>query len=285
MGGYGIVGGNLPLAAGMALSSDYRGTEEATRLRVRRRRLEPGHVRRDAEPRGAVEPARGVHGHQQPVRHGHLARAPLRGHRPARARRGLRRAGHALRRHGRARHLRGDRRGAEAGARRSPAGARRGDHLPLPRPLDGRPRGVPQQGAGRGVAQEGPDPGLRAQARGGGHPRGGRGREARRGDRQARSTRPSTFADKAAFPPPESLYDDVYVLGDQVKGWYSVDERSAGVHRGEHERELAEQERGPQAAYGDAVEQARARGRRRREGRPTRRRPRTTTPSTARTSD
>ena len=30
MGGYGIVGGNLPLAAGMALSSDYRGTEEAT---------------------------------------------------------------------------------------------------------------------------------------------------------------------------------------------------------------------------------------------------------------
>src|SRR5438067_769424 len=30
MGGYGIVGGNLPLAAGMALSSDYRGTEDVT---------------------------------------------------------------------------------------------------------------------------------------------------------------------------------------------------------------------------------------------------------------
>jgi pyruvate dehydrogenase E1 component alpha subunit len=30
MGGYGIVGGNLPLAAGIALSSDYRGTEEVT---------------------------------------------------------------------------------------------------------------------------------------------------------------------------------------------------------------------------------------------------------------
>ncbi len=30
MGGYGIVGGNLPIAAGMALSSDYRGTEEVT---------------------------------------------------------------------------------------------------------------------------------------------------------------------------------------------------------------------------------------------------------------
>src|SRR3954449_8472734 len=30
MGGSGIVGGNLPLAAGMALSADYRGTEEVT---------------------------------------------------------------------------------------------------------------------------------------------------------------------------------------------------------------------------------------------------------------
>src|SRR5919109_1211649 len=30
MGGYGIVGGNLPLAAGLALASDYRGTDEVT---------------------------------------------------------------------------------------------------------------------------------------------------------------------------------------------------------------------------------------------------------------
>jgi TPP-dependent pyruvate/acetoin dehydrogenase alpha subunit len=50
------------------------------------------------------------------------------------------------------------------------------------------------------------------------------------------------FADASPFPPPESLYDDVYVLGDQVQGWYSVDERSAGVHRGEDERELASRE-------------------------------------------
>ena len=64
------------------------------------------------------------------------------------------------------------------------------------------------------------------------------------------------FADKAKFPPPESLYDDIYVLGDQVRGWYSVDERSAGVHRGEHERELAEAERGPQEEYEKAVDQA-----------------------------
>jgi pyruvate dehydrogenase E1 component alpha subunit len=64
------------------------------------------------------------------------------------------------------------------------------------------------------------------------------------------------FADKAPFPPPESLYDDIYVLGNQVKGWYSVDERSAGVHRGEHEREIAKKERGPEDEYDKAVEQA-----------------------------
>jgi pyruvate dehydrogenase E1 component alpha subunit len=51
-----------------------------------------------------------------------------------------------------------------------------------------------------------------------------------------------TFADASPYPPPESLYDHVYVLGDQVKGWYSVDERSAGVHRGEDERALARAE-------------------------------------------
>jgi pyruvate dehydrogenase E1 component alpha subunit len=30
------------------------------------------------------------------------------------------------------------------------------------------------------------------------------------------------FAESSPFPPPESLYDDVYVLGNQVHGWYSV---------------------------------------------------------------
>jgi pyruvate dehydrogenase E1 component alpha subunit len=48
------------------------------------------------------------------------------------------------------------------------------------------------------------------------------------------------FADASPHPEPESLYDDIYVLGGQVRGWYSVDERSAGVHRGEDEREMAQ---------------------------------------------
>jgi TPP-dependent pyruvate/acetoin dehydrogenase alpha subunit len=48
------------------------------------------------------------------------------------------------------------------------------------------------------------------------------------------------FADKSPHPEPESLYDDIYELGGQVRGWYSVDERSAGVHRGEDEREMSQ---------------------------------------------
>jgi pyruvate dehydrogenase E1 component alpha subunit len=47
------------------------------------------------------------------------------------------------------------------------------------------------------------------------------------------------FADASPFPPPESLYDDVYVLGDQVRGWYSVDERTPVPHRGEDERGMS----------------------------------------------
>jgi len=64
------------------------------------------------------------------------------------------------------------------------------------------------------------------------------------------------FADGAPFPGPETLYDDVYVLGDQVKGWYSLDERSPGAHRGEDEREHAEDRGALRAEYDKAVEQA-----------------------------
>jgi pyruvate dehydrogenase E1 component alpha subunit len=68
------------------------------------------------------------------------------------------------------------------------------------------------------------------------------------------------FADRSPFPPPESLYDHIYVLGDQVRGWYSVDERSAGVHKGEDERALAEGDRGPLGEYHRAVEAAQRQG-------------------------
>ena len=63
--------------------------------------------------------------------------------------------------------------------RGAPAAARGGRDLPLPRPLDGRPRGVPLQGRSRGVARARPDPGVRQAA-------GRRGRDEPGGRRQAR---------------------------------------------------------------------------------------------------
>ena len=43
------------------------------------------------------------------------------------------------------------------------------------------------------------------------------------------------FADASPHPSPTALYEDIYVLGDQVRGWYSVDERTPTPHRGEDE--------------------------------------------------
>jgi pyruvate dehydrogenase E1 component alpha subunit len=49
------------------------------------------------------------------------------------------------------------------------------------------------------------------------------------------------FADKSPFPELDSLYDDIYVLeGDRAPAWWSVDERTPEVHRGEEEREAGE---------------------------------------------
>jgi hypothetical protein len=48
----------------------------------------------------------------------------------------------------------------------------------------------------------------------------------------------TAFADASPEPALESLYDNVYVLGDQVQGWYTVDERTPEVHRGEDEHEV-----------------------------------------------
>jgi pyruvate dehydrogenase E1 component alpha subunit len=72
----------------------------------------------------------------------------------------------------------------------------------------------------------------------------------------ARIDRAVEFADGSAFPPPESLYDHIYVMGDQVEGWYSVDERSAGVHKGEDVRTMASHQRGPEDLYHREVERA-----------------------------
>jgi len=44
------------------------------------------------------------------------------------------------------------------------------------------------------------------------------------------------FADASPEPELDSLYDHLYVMGDQVPGWYAVDERSPDTHPGEEER-------------------------------------------------
>ena len=64
------------------------------------------------------------------------------------------------------------------------------------------------------------------------------------------------FADESPFPTPASLYDDVYVLGDQVRGWYAIDERGAGVRKGEDVAELASEDAGDKERYEAAVEEA-----------------------------
>lgn len=75
------------------------------------------------------------------------------------------------------------------------------------------------------------------------------------------------FAEESPLPELDTLYDDLYVYGDQLQGWWTVDERSPETHRGEAERdsgdvahELAE----AGAAYADAGD-AQARRRRRRQ--------------------
>jgi pyruvate dehydrogenase E1 component alpha subunit len=47
------------------------------------------------------------------------------------------------------------------------------------------------------------------------------------------------FADASPEPPLESMYDNLYVLGEEaIGGWYAVDERTPETHPGEAEREV-----------------------------------------------
>jgi hypothetical protein len=43
------------------------------------------------------------------------------------------------------------------------------------------------------------------------------------------------FADNSPEPPLDTLYDHLYVVGDQVPGWYAVDERAPTPFAGERE--------------------------------------------------
>jgi pyruvate dehydrogenase E1 component alpha subunit len=69
------------------------------------------------------------------------------------------------------------------------------------------------------------------------------------------------FADNSPEPPLDSLYDHLYVLGDQVPGWYGVDERSPDSHAAEEERGATERarklaERGAEYAEDEELREA-----------------------------
>jgi pyruvate dehydrogenase E1 component alpha subunit len=57
------------------------------------------------------------------------------------------------------------------------------------------------------------------------------------------------FAEASPFPSAESLYDDVYVLGDQVRGWYSV--RTSDAVRDAGQRDAEHGERPEPSAAGE----------------------------------
>jgi pyruvate dehydrogenase E1 component alpha subunit len=69
------------------------------------------------------------------------------------------------------------------------------------------------------------------------------------------------FADNSPEPPLDSLYDHLYVLGDQVPGWYGIDERSPDSHAAEEERAASERardlaERGAEYAEDEELREA-----------------------------
>ena len=174
MGGYGIVGGNLPIAAGIALSSDYRNTDEVTLCTF-----------------GDGASNQGTFG--ETLNLAALWRLPV-VFMVTNNQFGM---GTSLRRHSAVTDLqrKGESLGvpgmrcdgmdvldthavvAEAVERvrsRAPSAARRGRHLPLPRALHGRPRAVPQQGGGRQLARARSHPRVRRAARARGRHRRGR---------------------------------------------------------------------------------------------------------------
>jgi pyruvate dehydrogenase E1 component alpha subunit len=61
------------------------------------------------------------------------------------------------------------------------------------------------------------------------------GIEAMREEAEQVVTAAVEFADASPEPELDTLYQHLYVLGDQVRGWYAVDERAPGSYPGEQE--------------------------------------------------
>jgi pyruvate dehydrogenase E1 component alpha subunit len=78
------------------------------------------------------------------------------------------------------------------------------------------------------------------------------------------------FADASPEPSLDSLYDNLYVVGEQVPGWYAVDERAPQPFPGERERERLEGEAKKLAEAGAAYAGQAAQTGRRQEAEPDR---------------
>ena len=239
LGGYGIVGGNLPLAAGVALASDYRGDDAVTLCMF-----------------GDGASNQGTFGETMNL--AALWKLPVvflvvnnqYGMGTALARHSAvtdlsQKAecfgvpGRARRRDGRARRARVRRR-ARCAARARSASRRWSRRSPTASAATRRPtrRSTARRTRSKQWRERDPIVLYAQRARGG---RVASTTPASRSSTRRRSRAVDeavAFADESPQPALESLYDDIYVLGDQVQGWYSVDERSPEVHRGEDEREV-----------------------------------------------
>ena len=167
LGGHGIVGAHLPLAAGVGLRDQVPGRRPGRAVLLRRRGGAGGRVPRVDEPGRAVEAAGDLHLREQPLRDGHRA-STARSPRPRSGASPRPTACPARRCDGMdvlaVRDVVGAR--GRAGAPGQDADPHRGAHLPLPRPLDARPgrRGVPDQGGGRAREAARPHRALHASA-------------------------------------------------------------------------------------------------------------------------
>ena len=146
LGANGIVGGGPPLVCGVGLTAKVKRHRPGRGLLHRRRRLEPGHVPRGAEPRRAPGTCRAIF----VVENNGYAEATSSAFHQAgdRRRQARRRLRHARRRRRRLRLLRrprGRRRGDRARPLRRRPDADRVQGRPLLRPLRGRPADLPRR--------------------------------------------------------------------------------------------------------------------------------------------
>ena len=270
MGGYGIVGGNLPIAAGLALASDYKGEDAVTVCMF-------------------GDGASNTGNFGETMNLAALWKLPV----VFLVENNLYGMGTSVERHSAVRPT--SRRRPRATA--SPASgstawtcsrcARRvAEHIRLARE-ERRPTLIEaftyryrghsaadpevyrEQGGGRGVAREGPDRDLRrALHRGRACSASARLRGGARAGRGARSLAAVEFADASPEPPLDTLYDNLYVLGEPgpagTRSTSAAPSRTAGEREGE---ELT----GEAQRAGRGGRRLRRPGRRRTAGRPRRR--------------